>query len=258
MNAIPIREDLKLASVLAVLGGLATAALFPYLMAVMPESLAKVPASVPLWLVIVFQSLQSVVLLGVLAFCGLRMGHHVGLGAPWLRAVLSGRERSRQAWLAAMALGAFAGVLMVGIEPLFAPYMPAPLHAQPPVTAQASAFAGFLASFYGGIGEEVELRLFLMTLIAWALSALSAGRTRALHFYIAIVLAALLFGALHLPAAAHIWPLDAIVVTRVILLNALAGLVFGWLYWKQGLESAMLAHFSADLVLHVLTPLAAG
>jgi hypothetical protein len=40
-------------------------------------------------------------------------------------------------------------------------------------------------------------------------------------------------------------------------LNGLGGLAFGWLYWKRGLESAMMAHFSADIVLHVITPLVA-
>jgi membrane protease YdiL (CAAX protease family) len=38
------------------------------------------------------------------------------------------------------------------------------------------------------------------------------------------------------------------------LLNGIGGVVFGWLYWKKGLESAMIAHFSADIVLHVLLP----
>ena len=31
--------------------------------------------------------------------------------------------------------------------------------------------------------------------------------------------------------------------------------VFGWLYWKRGLEMAIVAHFGADIVLHVITPL---
>jgi membrane protease YdiL (CAAX protease family) len=44
-------------------------------------------------------------------------------------------------------------------------------------------------------------------------------------------------------------------VTRIILLNALGGIVFGCLYWKKGLEAAIIAHFSADIVLHVLLPL---
>ena len=43
-------------------------------------------------------------------------------------------------------------------------------------------------------------------------------------------------------------------VARTVLLNAVAGVVFGWLYWKRGLEMAMLAHFGGDLVLHVAAP----
>jgi hypothetical protein len=34
------------------------------------------------------------------------------------------------------------------------------------------------------------------------------------------------------------------------------GTVTGVLFWKYGLEHAMLAHFCADLVLHVIAPLA--
>jgi membrane protease YdiL (CAAX protease family) len=44
--------------------------------------------------------------------------------------------------------------------------------------------------------------------------------------------------------------------TRTLLLNGIAGLVFGWFYVRHGLESAMLSHFCADLVLHVAAPLA--
>jgi membrane protease YdiL (CAAX protease family) len=72
------------------------------------------------------------------------------------------------------------------------------------------------------------------------------------------LVAALAFGAGHLPAAAHVWPLDAVVVTRTVLLNTIAGLVFGWFYVRKGIESAMLSHFCADLVLHVATPLLMG
>ena len=40
--------------------------------------------------------------------------------------------------------------------------------------------------------------------------------------------------------------------------NGSIGVIFGWLYWKKGLESAMIAHFSSDVVLHVITPLMAS
>ena len=72
---------------------------------------------------------------------------------------------------------------------------------------------------------------------------------------VAFGVAALLFGAGHLPTAAGIWGLDAGVIARTVVLNAIGGVVFGWLYWKRGLEMAVLSHFAADIVLHVLVPL---
>jgi membrane protease YdiL (CAAX protease family) len=41
-------------------------------------------------------------------------------------------------------------------------------------------------------------------------------------------------------------------VIRTVLLNSLAGVLFGWLYVRRGLEAGMLAHFAGDLVLHVI------
>ncbi len=69
------------------------------------------------------------------------------------------------------------------------------------------------------------------------------------------MIAAVLFGAGHLSAASNIWDLTGFVVFRTIVLNAVGGIVFGWLYWKRGIEMAILGHFSTDLVLHVLTPM---
>ena len=49
-----------------------------------------------------------------------------------------------------------------------------------------------------------------------------------------------------------------LLIGRIVLLNALVGLATGALFWKYGLEHAMLAHFCTDLVLHVALPLAAS
>jgi len=69
------------------------------------------------------------------------------------------------------------------------------------------------------------------------------------------ILAASLFGLGHLPAAAAAGlPVDALVVSCAVVLNRFLGLGFGWLPFAYGLESAMLAHFSADLILHVVAP----
>jgi membrane protease YdiL (CAAX protease family) len=69
------------------------------------------------------------------------------------------------------------------------------------------------------------------------------------------ILVALLFGLGHLPATATLVPLTSLVVIRAVVLNGPASLAFGYLYWAHGLESAMLAHFTADVVLHVIMPL---
>ena len=114
---------------------------------------------------------------------------------------------------------------------------------------------GFLAAFYGGIVEEVLLRLFLLTLLGWLGCLIVRCRAETLPpllFWLANVLTTVIFGLGHLPATAAMGiPLDTFVVTRAIVLNGIAGLAFGWLYWKHGLESAMVAHFTADIVLHV-------
>jgi membrane protease YdiL (CAAX protease family) len=41
-------------------------------------------------------------------------------------------------------------------------------------------------------------------------------------------------------------------------LNGIGGLLYGWLYWRQGLTLAMVAHGGTDLVLHVLAPMVVG
>jgi membrane protease YdiL (CAAX protease family) len=258
MNTFAFKEDAKLACVLGILAALATATLFPYLLLVTPQLMDKVPKGVTLPMLVSLQSLQAGVVLFVLSLIGLRFAHPVGLDAPWLRAILFRRPLVQQQWASAIGLGLAAGFVIVGLDPLFAPHLPAPFHAQQAPTAGTSAGAGFLASFYGGIAEELMMRLFAMTLLVRLFSIFSGGRAGSPQFWGAIVLAAILFGVGHLPAAAQTWPLDAIVVTRVLLLNGVGGLVFGWLYWKRGLESAMLAHFSADLLLHVAAPLALG
>jgi hypothetical protein len=52
--------------------------------------------------------------------------------------------------------------------------------------------------------------------------------------------------------------LTPLVVTRALLLNGIAGLALGWLYWKRGLELAMIAHLTTDFVLLVIAPMLAS
>lgn len=252
------RLDLKTAAAWGLLAGVSAVMVMPYLMQVMPQSFENLRIPVPA--LVALQGVQALVLLGLLSFLGLRMGHRVGLGSPLLQGWLGQSEAP--AWrslkpLQAVGLGVLAAALVIGASLLLDPMLPKPLHPIADPGAGRSALNGLLASFYGGIAEELQLRLFLMTLLVWLFAAFGRRQPRAAAFWIAIAIAALLFGAGHLPAAAKVWGLSDIVVFRTVALNAIAGLAFGWLYWRRGIEMAMLGHFSADIVLHVLAPLAA-
>lgn len=253
-SSASVRDDLKLAAVFGAAAAIATALLFPYLLQLMPQAFEKLP--LPLAVVVPLQALQAGLLFSLMAFVGLRMAPRAGLDAPWLRAWMQGKPKPPLAWKTAIVSGLLAGHAIVALASLLDPHLPArlPTSGAPP-EASADAFNGFLASFYGGIGEEIQLRLFLMTLIVWSVARIRRRAPSPAVFWSAIVVTALLFGAGHLPAAAQVWPLDAFVVFRTVALNTIAGLVFGWIYWRRGLEMAMLAHFSADIVLHVLAPL---
>lgn len=110
---------------------------------------------------------------------------------------------------------------------------------------------GLLASLYGSVNEEVLLRLFLMGFIYWLL--IKKMTNTKLAVILSIVISTLAFGAGHLPAIYQmIDSPSALDISRVLVLNGIAGITFGILYWKQSLESAMLAHFVADILLHVV------
>ncbi len=249
-------DDFKVAAAWGVLAAVSAAAVMPYLAQLMPGRFAQLP--LPFGVLVAIQSMQALVLLGVLAWLGLRMGHRVGLGSPVLHAWLIRRARPDWSQLRpgrSALLGGAAGLGVVALSTLVDPLLPPMLNPPAETSAHVSALNGLLASFYGGIAEELQLRLFLMTLLVWIVARLRRNPPSARTYWAAAVVAALLFGAGHLPAAAHVWGLDASVVARTLLLNGIAGLVFGWLYWKRGLEMAMLGHFCADLVLHVAVPL---
>ena len=102
---------------------------------------------------------------------------------------------------------------------------------------------------YGGIIEEVMLRLFTMSLVAFLLQKLFRKEIATVGILIAAnVIAALLFAAAHLPATAMLMGISPLIIFRCFLLNGGFGLLFGWLYRKYGLRYAMIAHGGCHVV----------
>ena len=105
------------------------------------------------------------------------------------------------------------------------------------------------AVIYGGVIEEVMLRLFFMSLLAFLLQKLFRRESGTTGVLIAAnVITAMLFAAAHLPATAMLMELTPMILFRCFLLNGGFGLVFGWLYRKYGLRYAMLAHAGCHVV----------
>ena len=233
--------------------------ILPYALTLLDGCLSVSDTPPPLWILLPLQVGQSMVLIGAATALGLWLGPKVGLGAPMLYGLLTGdreaRVRLRALILPSVVLGVLAGVAIVLLDLwVFGPRLA--VAGSDTGDLQPSAWQGLLASFYGAIPEELLLRLGLMTLLVWVGARLTrTSPPRPVVVWAAILIAALVFGAGHLPTTAAVLPLTPLVITRALLLNGIGGIVFGWLYWKRGLLAAMLAHFSADIVLHVVVPL---
>jgi len=241
-------------------------AILPYSLALQSNPLQNLKLPIPLPAVIAIQVFQNALLFAIAIFGGLFFAKRVGLTTPILDALTrkeSVTDQVRMILPLSVILGVIGTLLILGLEffyfqPALAKQLGNSANALNLQTSQPAAWKGLLASFYGGIAEEILLRLFVMSLFVWLgrfISKTSEGQPTNVVFWIANILAAILFGLGHLPTTALQVPLTTLIVVRAIVLNGLLGIVFGWLYWKRGLESAMLSHFSADLILHVLLAL---
>jgi membrane protease YdiL (CAAX protease family) len=94
-----------------------------------------------------------------------------------------------------------------------------------------------------------------MSLLAWLghfVGRKADGTPTTAVYWGANILAAVLFDLGHLPVTSALVLLTPLVILRAVVLNGLGGIAFGYLYFTRGLEAAMISHFSADIVLHVL------
>ncbi len=228
----------------------------PYTLELTHEAFAKAQERMrqPRWVLVLLQSAQSVVLLGVATALGLLIAPRIGLGAPLLEGLLAGKDVTAQALVMvapALLLGIGSSAVMLLLEiTVFWPRLPQAMRESFPIP---KLWKRLLASVYGGVNEEILLRLFLLSLLAWLIGfvwRLPNGHPTLGALWLATILAAVIFGLGHLPATAALVKLTPLLIVRAILLNGVVGVATGYLYWRYGLEAAVLAHFSADIVLH--------
>ena len=119
------------------------------------------------------------------------------------------------------------------------------------------SFAYWMASvFYGGVIEEIMLRLFFMSLIvylAWKLFFREKESPPAGIIIAANVIAAIIFAAAHLPSTLQMFgEITPMLLFRCFLLNGVAGMAFGYLYRRYGIQYSMMAHAGAHIVWKII------
>lgn len=206
---------------------------------------SKIP--VPLETMQVASAVQGAVLALIAALIGASLAPRVGLAAPAVSAVASrggGLDAFRPQVIPGLVGGIIGGAVILG----FYAFAPESLKAIQPNTPLPLV----VRLLYGGITEEVLVRWGLMTVLVWAgwrvfrpdLQKPSTG-----IIWGGITISALVFGLSHLPSVAQsLSALTPYLAAYITIGNALFGLVAGYLFWRCGLEAAVIAHVSAHLM----------
>jgi Type II CAAX prenyl endopeptidase Rce1-like len=200
------------------------------------------------WMLRTLLVINPLVLLLIATATGAALAHRVGLTS-----VLAGTA-SRSDVLRLLAQAALAGWILgcaLGLlDHFLAPWLPDAWQ-QPTKNRSVDGTGLMVGMLYGGLTEEIMLRWGLMSLLAWLLVRWLAVPTK-IALPLAIAISALVFGAAHLPVITmQIEPTTGL-MARTLLLNGLAGLVYGWLFWRYHLEAAMAAHTASHLGLFAI------
>ncbi|MEQ1603396.1 MAG: CPBP family intramembrane glutamic endopeptidase [Pyrinomonadaceae bacterium] len=218
------------------------------------------PMSIPMLKLL--SLIQPAVLVAVAAVIGVGLASRVGLRSPVAEAVASRRDvpLAIKSQLVPGIIGGLAGgVSIVLISAILKPFLTAEIFAR--LGEWGNILPLPVRLLYGGITEEVLLRWGMMTLLVWAAWRLfqkGQDRPRPVIVVAAILLSSLTFALGHMPIAFLLFPEPTLpLILFVIFGNSTFGLIAGWLYWKKGLESAMIAHMIAHVVMFAASYLGA-
>jgi len=144
-----------------------------------------------------------------------------------------------------ISLGLLAGIIIMFLVFVFNKLIPQEFEALEN-GIQRTLLLRFL---YGGITEELLLRFGFMTFVVWGISKLTKKLNNPIY-WIGIVISTIVFAVGHFPVAfASISHPSLLLLSYMLIANSVAGLVFGWLYWKKGLEAAVIAHIFAHVAM---------
>ena len=194
--------------------------------------------------------LQSSIFLLGLVLLGAWAAPKVGLTTPIIDAYIEKswhkiKLKNLVTW--ALLGGILGGTLLVLVYQSFLPHLPHEF------LQNAEQFKPSLLTklLYGGITEEIIMRWGLMSFFVWCSYRFTQSPgtpINSVHYLFGLSLAAILFGIGHLPVASILSSeTNFALIAYILIANSLFGVIAGFLYWKKGLESAVLAH----MIVHI-------
>ena len=194
-------------------------------------------------MVMLITAVQTVVYAVVCGFLGYIAADKIGLIRPF--------RLDKKETLTTLLAGALCGIVLSADAFTFAKWIPE-LADSYVASGRFDAPTWIASVLYGGVIEEVRLRLFFMSLLAligWKLFFRKENAVPEKMLVISNIITAALFAAEHLPATIQLFGhLTPMLICRCFLMNGAFGIVFGLLYRKYGIQYAMLAHMLTHIV----------
>lgn len=252
------RIDAKISGILAILSFIAGIFVLPYQLETLPQpQVDELLESVayPLSTLTLLVALQLMATAFLVSFLGLKLARKTGLNVPLLTALV-GKGRPQVDTSGVKLAVAFGMLVAFTITTADRFYFGAIIPMIAEATTTMSFYRLMAGIFYGGVFEEVLLRLFFMSLLTFLFSRFTKGpngQIPSLVYLLAIIVSAVVFAIGHFPATRMIFgELTTELAIRGLLLNSVGGLFFGYLYWRRGLEYGILAHMVANTAVQLI------
>ncbi len=190
--------------------------------------------------------INPMILLFISIFLGIFTFNKVGLKSPILGKMVGLTDQTynfKEILIYGIALGTLSGILIVLVSHFYNLSYPAEFA----LLNKDVDLHLVTRLLYGGVTEEILTRFGLMSLFVYLFSLIFKSNPN-IKYWLGILISSLLFASGHLPIVFKVVSNPGFATIVYILIgNSIAGLIFGWLYWKKGLESAMIGHMVAHL-----------
>lgn len=244
-----MKGKIKLSIILFIMGflGVLTLLTMPLPIANLPEPLKNIPILVIKMLTLI----QPTFLLFISVLVGILLYNRVGLTVPTISALLKIEKPkiffSNQIKFG-IPIGIISGLLIYLISYLFSLI----LDDKTLIQTNNYDLTILMRFLYGGITEEIMMRFGLMTFFVWIVFIIIKKQNSFIYWF-GIILSSIIFGLGHFPTVyLAVGNPSLLLLVYILIGNSVAGLFYGWLYWKKGLEASFIAHIFTHVTMLVI------